>query len=202
MNFEAIKDGLETMTQLTALDVLSRKMPLESLGQLNEPIDMYCLYAKDASPEGLDKQQAKELKEKTGWPDSVVSEIRIEDEAQIYQDAQLEVETIEGKDCLVRSDIDYNQEIDGQTNLERMKQGKCPYSQDGQKIELHHIGQNPDAPLAELTVSEHRGPDNDMILHDKTIEESKIDREAFRAERESHWKARAELIENQKNGQQ
>lgn len=66
MNFEAIKDGLETMTQLTALDVLSRKMPLESLGQLNEPIDMYCLYAKDASPEGLDKQQAKELKEKRG----------------------------------------------------------------------------------------------------------------------------------------
>lgn len=170
MNFEAIKEGLEGITNLTALEVLSKKVPMESLSQLNEPIDMYCLYAKDASPEGLDKQQSNDLKEKTGWTDSVINEIRTEDEAKIYQDAQLKVETIEGKDCLVRTDIDYFQEVDGQTNLERMQQGKCPYSQDGQKIELHHIGQNPDAPLAELTMSEHRGTENDMILHDKTID--------------------------------
>jgi len=200
MSFEKIKEGLQNLTELTALDILSKKMPLDSLDKLNEPIDMYCLYAKDAPADGLDKQQSEELKKKTGWPDSIIDEIRSEDEAQIYQDANLKVESIEGKDCLVRTDIDYNQEIDGETNLDRMKQGKCPYSKDGEKIELHHIGQNPDAPLAELTTTEHRGSANDMTLHDKTIDESKINREAFRSERENYWKARAAQIEEQRNG--
>ena len=200
MNIETIKEGLQNIVELSALEILSQEMPLDSLANLDEPIDMLCIYAKDAPADGLNKKQMDDLKEKTGWPDSILNEIRTEDEAQIYQDANLEVETIEGKDCLIRTDIDYNQEIDGQTNLERMKQGKCPYSKDGQKIELHHIGQNPDAPLAELTQTEHRGPKNDMTLHDKTIDETKIDREKFREERENHWKARAEQIENQKNG--
>lgn len=81
-----------------------------------------------------------------------------------------------------------------------MKQGKCPYSKDEEKIELYHIGQNPNAPLAELTTSEHQGPANDMTLHDKTIGESKINREDFRSERENYWKARAAQIEEQQNG--
>lgn len=200
MNIETIKEGLENIVELSALEILSQKMPLDSLVNLDEPIDMICIYAKDAPADGLNKKQTDELKERTGWSDSILNEIRTEDEARIYQDANLKVETIEGKDCLIRTDIDYNQEIDGQTNFERMRQGKCPYSKDGQKIELHHIGQNPDAPLAELTQTEHRGPENDMTLHDKTIEETKIDREKFRAERENHWKARAEQIENKKNG--
>ncbi len=197
MNFDTFKEGLQNITELTALDILSKKMPLDSLAQLNEPIDMYCIYAKDAPAEGLNEQQSDELKNKTGWTDAIIDAIRSEDEAQIYEDANLKVETIEGKDCLIRNDIDYNQEIDGETNLDRMKQGKCPYSKDGEKIELHHIGQNPDAPLAELTTTEHRGSANDMTLHDKTIDESKIDREAFRSERENYWKARASLIEQQ-----
>lgn len=67
-------------------------------------------------------------------------------------------------------------------------------------MELHHIGQNPDAPLVELTTTEHRGSANDMILHDKTVDESKINREAFRLERENYWKARAVQIEEQRNG--
>lgn len=200
MNFEAIKEGLETVTRLTALDILSKNVPIESLSQLNDSIDMYSIYAKDAPVEGLNETQKNDLKEKTGWPESIINEIRTEDEAQIYQDAQLEVSSIEGKDCLIRTDIDYTQEVDGQTNLERMREGKCPYSTDGQKIELHHIGQNPNAPLAELTTIEHRGPENDMTLHDKTISESKIDREAFRSERMNYWKARAELIDSQENG--
>jgi len=198
MIFETIKNSFEGITQLTSLEILSKKMPVESLSQLNEPIDMYCLYAKEAPSEGLNNKQKSDLKEKTGWSDSVIDNIRTEDEAQIYQDANLKYENIDGKDCLIRPDININIEVDGQSNLERMKQGKCPYSQDGQPIELHHIGQNPDAPFAELTKSEHRGAGNDMILHDKTIDESKIDRNAFRTERENYWKARAELIENKK----
>lgn len=200
MTFETLSEGLKKVTEATALEILSKKMPLDSLTDLNTPIDVYCLSAKEAPAEGLNEKQTAELKSKTGWSDSVIDNIRTEDEAKIYQDANLKNETIEGKDALIRTDIDYNQEIDGQTNLERMKEGKCPLSKDGQKIELHHIGQNSDAPLAELTMSEHRGPDNDMTLHDKTIDESRIDRGAFRTERENYWKARANQIENQNNG--
>lgn len=199
MNFEKIKDGFEIATQLSPLEILYNKLPINSLNGFNEPLDMYSLYARNAPSDRLSPQQTDELREKNDWPDSILDNIRTKDEAIIYSDANLKVENIEGKDSLIRTDIDYNQEVDGQTNLERMKQGKCPISYDGQNIELHHIGQNPNASLAELTTTEHRGTKNDMTLHDKT-EESKIDRVSFRTERENYWRARAEQIENQRNG--
>lgn len=55
---------------------------------------------------------------------------------------------------------------------------------------MHHIGQKPDSPLAELTTEEHRGAGNDTILHDKQ-KESEIDRNEFAKERKEHWKNRA-----------
>lgn len=194
-------EGLNNLANICALEILSSKIPIESFTSLNEPIDMFCINAKDAPQEKLGERKSSLMKE-TGWPDSIINECRTEDEVKIYRDANLEVETVNEKDCLIRTDIDYDKIIDGQTNLERMKCGKCPISDDGQKIELHHIGQNPNAPLAELKEQEHRGKVNDMILHDKTIEESLIDRYAFREERESHWIARAEIIERKRNIEQ
>lgn len=198
MNFASIIDGVNEIAQATALEILSKDISIDSLESLNEPIDKFGISAKDAPKGGLDETSRKEIKSETGWPNSIVESIRTSDEAQIYMDANLEVSNVDGKDCLVRSDIDYRQVIDGQTNLERMSEGKCPVAFDGQKIELHHIGQNPDAPLAELTTEEHRGEGNDLILHDKTIAESKIDRITFRQERESYWRTRAEQIINEK----
>lgn len=201
----SILHNIETMEgvfDMTTLEKLSKDVQLCPCELLNEPIDMYGLYARDAPSEGLDNGKKQEIKDITGWPDSVVDNIRSSDEAEIYQEAKLDAEKVDGRDCLIRTDIDYCQEVDGQTNLERMKQGKCPYTTSGQPIELHHIGQNPNAPLAELSMSEHRGAENDLILHDKTIDESRIDRSHFRLERENHWKARAEQIENQENGKQ
>lgn len=189
--FKEISEAAKT----TSLSELSKDIPLASTEELNMPIDKYSLYAKDTSNEGLSKEESEELKHETGWSDNVVENIRTEDEAQIYKDAKLECCEVDGKDALIRTDIDYNLEVDGMTNLERMRQGKCPCTADGENIELHHIGQNPNAPLAELTTTEHRGSNNDMILHDKT-KESQIDRIAFRQQRENYWKARAETIDS------
>lgn len=98
-----------------------------------------------------------------------------------------------GREVLQRTDIDYDAtDPFGRTNLERMEQGKAPLV-DGKPIELHHIGQEMDSPLAELTQEEHRGPGNDGILHDKQ-KESEIDRNKFNTERENHWKERAEQV--------
>lgn len=191
-------DGLKQITETVALNYLASKIPLDSLQSLNEPIEMYNINAKDAPPEGLGKAKS-EIQKDTGWPDSILDNVRSEDEAQIYKDANLSIESVGGKDCLIRTDIDYDQVVDGETNLERMKRGKAPITKDGQLVELHHIGQKSDSPFAELTPSEHRGPGNDMILHDKT-KESEIDRYAFRIERETYWKNRAAIIENSNNG--
>ena len=191
-------DGLKQITEAVALNYLASRVPLDSLQSLNEPIDLYSIHAKDAPSDGLGKSKG-EVKKESGWPDSILDNIRSEDEAQIYKDANLSVESVDGKDCLIRTDINYEQVIDGETNLERMKRGKAPMTKDEQLVELHHIGQKPGSPFAELTTIEHRGPGNDMILHDKTIE-SEIDRYAFRNERETYWKNRAAIIENSKNG--
>lgn len=184
------------MVKDSPLHTLSEGIPLSKTEELNMPIEANSLYAKEASGEGLSDDKKNELKKETGWSDNVLDSIRTEDEAEVYKDAQLECTEVDGKDALTRTDIDYNLKVDGETNIDRMRQGKCPRTANGENIELHHIGQNPNAPLAELTSTEHRGPDNDMTLHDKT-QESRIDRKAFRQQREEYWKARADAIDGQ-----
>ena len=98
---------------------------------------------------------------------------------------------IGGKKCLIRNDIEWEQkDAMGRTNRERAEQGLSPINKEGKVIELHHIGQHADSPLAELTPQEHRGKGNDIILHDKT-KESEIDRQFFAGERSIHWEVRA-----------
>ncbi len=137
----------------------------------------------------LDKEK---LQLETGWSNEIIDAIDSEEEAQIYKDADLKEVNINDKSCLVRNDLDMNQKDEfGRTNQERMENGLAPLSKDGETIELHHIGQKSDSPLAELTSSEHRANGNDTILHDKT-KTSEIDRNSFRTEKQEHWKARAE----------
>lgn len=133
-----------------------------------------------------------------GFPGDVIETIGTDAEAQIYLDADLEARTVNGKDALIRTDIDYDQvdPVRGETNLQRMEQGYAPLDAQGRPIELHHIGQKQDSPLAELTGSEHRGAGNDNVLHNKQ-KESEINRADFDKERQEHWKARAELIKSE-----
>ena len=141
---------------------------------------------------GLTDEQKQELKEKTGWSDEIIDAIGNMEEAEIYMDAGLQEAEIDGKKCLIKTDIDMDQiDEDGISNKERMERGHPPLTNDGQEVELHHIGQKPDSPLAELTTQEHRGTGNDTILHNQN-KESEIDRAEFAKERKSHCKSRAE----------
>lgn len=138
--------------------------------------------------------ESKDVLAENGYSDDVIGAIGSKEEAQIYTEAKLECLEVNGKDALVRTDIDLDAKDDfGNTNLERMEKGRSPLDMDGKPIELHHIGQTADAPLAELTKSEHMSNGNDSILHDKS-KESEIDRTGFQKERGEHWKARAEEI--------
>lgn len=141
---------------------------------------------------GLTQEQKDKIKEETGWSDEIIDAIGSMEEYQIYKDAGLIEAEIDGRKCLINPNIDMDQkDAFGRTNKERMEQGLAPLEKNGNPIELHHIGQKNDSPLAELTQEQHRSKENYSILHD-TKKDSEIDRKAFDNERENHWKARAE----------
>ena len=172
--------------------------------ELNKPI-----LNDSVGTEGLTAEQKTEIKEQTGWSDKIVDSIRSTEEASVYMDAGLK--EVDGN--LERTDIDWNAKIPqdridrmrsiygdevadkwaGKTNMDLIREGKAPYGPDGERINLHHIGQKPDSPLAELTDTEHKS--NDGVLHDKT-KESEIERPVFRKEREAYWQNRYNELNN------
>ena len=141
---------------------------------------------------GLTDEQKEQIKQETGWSDEIIDAIGSMEEYQLYKDAGLVEAEINGKPCLINPNIDMEQKDEfGRTNKERMEQGLAPLDKDGKPIELHHIGQHADSPLAELTQEQHRGKENYSTLHDSS-KESEIDRSEFASERSNHWKSRAE----------
>ena len=149
----------------------------------------------DEGKEGMTDEEKEELRELTGWSDEILDSIESRAEAEIYMKAGLKEAEINGKKCLIRDDIDLEQEDeDGITNRERMERGRPPITKDGEEVELHHIGQKQNSPLAELTIEQHRGVGNDRILHNKT-KEKEIDRNEFGKERRDHWKNRVGSME-------
>ena len=139
----------------------------------------------------LSDEEKQKIKSETGWSDDVVSLIRSIAESDIYMKAELKEVDINGRKCLVRDDIDRERfDSMSRTNQERMEAGLSPLNENGDKFELHHIGQKHDSALAELTENEHRSKENHSILHNARME-SEIDRNGFINERIEHWKTRA-----------
>jgi hypothetical protein len=130
------------------------------------------------------------------WSNDIMNAIRSSDEARIYRDARLVEANIGGRNALVRTDINWFQVDErGRTNLERISRDNplSPIAPNGQTVELHHIGQRRDSPLAELTTSEHRGSCNDTVLHDKSItSDAHAPDTNWDAERREYWEKRAE----------
>lgn len=171
---------------------------LEQKPESTKDLDSPIAFEKKSELTPLSDESKTELKEKK-YPDSVIENIGSEEEKTIYEKADLEPAEVNDRDALIKKDIDLNQEDDfGRTNLERMEQGLAPLDKDGNPIELHHVGQKMDSPLAELTRDEHRGKGNDTVLHNKQ-KESEINREDFAKERAEHWKSRAEQIKSEMN---
>ena len=197
-----MRDGVDILgkkNEIKIEDVLGKINPNENLNPNSEILSQVKEnYSKEAneSPETrkeLSDEEKQRIKEETGWSDEIIDAISSMEEYEIYKKADLEEKEINGKKCLVRKDIDLEQKDSmGRTNSERMEKGLPPLDKNGRPIELHHIGQKSDSPLAELTTSEHRGKGNDTVLHDKK-KESEIDRDKFAEERSEHWKNRSEV---------
>ena len=155
----------------------------------------------EPSEEDIEKNEAdkkleifkKELQEGTGWSDEIIEAISSIEEGEHYEKLGLKEEEINGEKCLIKENLDMENPVDpqGRTNKERMELGLSPIDENGQKIELHHIGQKSDGPLAELNTNEHRSKEIYSVLHEN-LNESEIDRNEFNKVKEEHWKTRSE----------
>ena len=116
---------------------------------------------------------------------------------EIYKKADLYEAEIDGKKCLVKNiDMDYVDPKTRLTNRELMERGRAPYdSKTGEKIELHHMDQEHDAPLVELCENSEHGDGNDPILHPKKGEgwrkDSELKKNYENKDRPNHWKERS-----------
>jgi len=124
-------------------------------------------------------------------------------EQKIYDDAGLVNQMVNGREVLIQPNVDYNAPLgipgnESETNLDRMKAGYSPMDENGNPYQLHHIGQENDSPLAELTNEQHQYNGNYSVLHTKEGP-SEIDRKEFNEQRSEHWKERASQIEYSNN---
>lgn len=143
-----------------------------------------------------DLELAEYLEKESPYSPEVNEYISSPEELQVYKDAGLVEKNVDGRICLIREDLDldYVDQQSGLTNAELIAKGRSPYdAKTGERIELHHIGQDFNAPLAELqSVSEHD-------LHSKTLHKSEMDSwrrdpekvSQYNAQRKAHWKNRA-----------
>lgn len=116
-------------------------------------------------------------------------------EQNIYDDAGLKPAEINGREALIRDDIQLDlTDARGRNNLERMQTGLPPVDEQGDPYELHHVGQKNDGPLAELGWEEHRGKENNSILH-PIRDGSEVEHDAgWDKTKNEHWKTRAETM--------
>ncbi|RPD83003.1 hypothetical protein EGK75_13745, partial [Neisseria weixii] len=83
----------------------------------------------------------------------------------------------------------------GKTNLELMKMGRAPIGPDGKPINLHHMIQTQNGPIAEVTQTFHQK--NSAIIHINTGNNipSGINRVEFNKWRANYWTNRAKDFE-------
>lgn len=116
-------------------------------------------------------------------------------ELHIYKELELK-ETVVERRCLIM-DIDFSF-IDaktGLTNYEKMVRGDPPIDvATNCVIQLHHIGQEFDAPFAELPKSIHESSIAKVRLHRNATNSWRNDKEKeliFRRQKIRHWKTRS-----------
>ena len=143
-----------------------------------------------ATATGLTMNEVAAIQRESKYPLDLISQFKSKAEYEIYRDAGLRTQMVNGKLALVRDiDLNYKSSLpDGTevTNLQRMQKGYAPLDPaTGKAYQLHHINQDPNGTLAILKEAEHQG--NSSILNNPDIVESKIDREAFSKIRKAFW---------------
>lgn len=157
---------------------------------------------------GLSEAEREQIKAETGWSDSVIDYIDNMDQYEIYKKANLKEVLINDRPCLVKADFDPDyvspktiddEHPNGVSNRELMAEGKSPYDyKTGEKLELHHMGQDYDSPFAELCENSEHGDGNHKILHDDSKPSWRRDpdlKQKYNNEdKPDHWKNRSAMV--------
>lgn len=122
-----------------------------------------------ATENGLTMNEAAQIQQESKYPLDLISQFKSKAEYNIYKNAGLRTQMVDGKLALIR-DIDWSREStlpngDKVTNLWRAQHGYAPVDSNGIPYELHHVNQDADGTLAILTKSEHRGSGQGKILN-------------------------------------
>ncbi len=138
------------------------------------------------------------IKDETGWSDDIIEHIDNMDQYEIYKNADLYEAEIDGRKCLIKDiDMELIDPKTGMTNRKLMEiKGRSPIdARTGEKIELHHMGQDYNSPFAELCENSEHGDGNHSVLHPKTEESwrnnSDLKYQYNNVDKPNHWKERA-----------
>ena len=149
----------------------------------------------------LTDEEKRKIKKETGWSDEIINRINSMEQYEIYKNAGLVEADINGRKVLIKKDIDldYKDPKTGETNRERMEKGRSPIdSKTGEKIELHHMGQEFDSPFAVLLENSEHGDGNHKTLHPKDKDSFRNDKEKeieYNKQKAEHWKTRLNQLE-------
>lgn len=149
--------------------------------------------------EGLTRKERMEIQKDCGWTKKIVDGIENKGQLEIYKKAELHEEKVNERECLVKEiDINYVDPKTNMTNLQRMERGLSPVDANtGEKIELHHMGQNFNSPFAELRENSEHGDGNHGILHTRHEDSWRNTPEKVREyqiQKKTHWIERAEML--------
>lgn len=149
--------------------------------------------------QGLTEAEREKFKEENDWSDEIINHIESKEQYEIYKNAELHETEVNGRKCLIKDiDMDYVDPKTEKTNQQLMAEGRAPYdSETGERIELHHMGQDPNGPFAELCENSEHGDGNHKILHTSEGEswrhDSELNKQYNYYDRPNHWKERSEV---------
>jgi A nuclease of the HNH/ENDO VII superfamily with conserved LHH len=136
------------------------------------------------------EMQRQLIKEFSPYSEQLNPHFRTTQEVSVYTRTGLQEVKIRDYSCL-QLKIDPNRcDAMGRSNMERTAAGRAAIDENGDPVNLHHIGQKENSPLAELPDRVHK--EFDSVLHDKSIStEVHGDGSNWNVERAQYWKERS-----------
>ena len=179
--------------RLMGLESFANELGRTSLNSINGGSSELKSFPRDIKP-----RERLQIMKETGWPRQIVNHIdSFRQYTEVYKPAGLHFGVVDGRPCLLKNHInlDYVNPKTGETNREIMAKGKAPFDEKtGQKIQLHHMGQRFDSPLAELTPEEHCDGHSELMHPNKSPSwrnDPTMNRIYGDVQRPNHWRERA-----------
>ena len=186
--------------ELSIVDNISHKELLDELYQKQIGKTKENIVKTNTEKNSLTAEEFSFIKKETDWSDEIIRHIENMEQYSIYKKAGLHEAEINGKKCLIKDiDLDYIDSKTGLTNRELMERGRSPIdAKTGERIELHHMGQEYDAPFAELTENSEHGDGNHSLLHPNKTDSWRNNPEHEykynNLDKPGHWKARVNEV--------